>query len=142
MLTSGQNKVFAKLTASILFVCSGQKEEASASNSVPINDLKVILSLAREKYLEMVDSSLTSAASCLPVEQESTAAKTSGKKKKKQASRKTVFLYPLRAKRMQSQWKFVSKIVECFFFLCRHNERPPIIHQYHTVCDNEMPPPK
>uniref|UniRef100_A0A4W6C3M4 MDM2 binding protein n=1 Tax=Lates calcarifer TaxID=8187 RepID=A0A4W6C3M4_LATCA len=38
-----------------------QKEEASAATSVPVNDLKVILSLAREQYLKMIDSTLPSA---------------------------------------------------------------------------------
>ncbi|XP_070768501.1 mdm2-binding protein [Enoplosus armatus] len=55
-----------------------QKEEASAPTSIPINDLKVILSLAREQYLKMIDSTLPSAASCLTGEQEGTAAKNSG----------------------------------------------------------------
>ncbi|XP_037640630.1 mdm2-binding protein [Sebastes umbrosus] len=55
-----------------------QKEEASASTSIPVNDLKVILSLAREQYLKMIDSTLPSAATCLTDDQESTAAKASG----------------------------------------------------------------
>ncbi|XP_035861764.1 mdm2-binding protein isoform X2 [Sander lucioperca] len=55
-----------------------QKEEASASPSIPVNDLKVILSLAREQYLKMTDSTLPSAATCLTDKQESTAAKNSG----------------------------------------------------------------
>ncbi|XP_018541379.1 mdm2-binding protein isoform X2 [Lates calcarifer] len=49
---------------------SGQKEEASAATSVPVNDLKVILSLAREQYLKMIDSTLPSAATCLKDGQE------------------------------------------------------------------------
>ncbi|XP_034729297.1 mdm2-binding protein [Etheostoma cragini] len=55
-----------------------QKEEASASPSIPVNDLKVLLSLAREQYLKMTDSTLPSAATCLTDKQESTAAKNSG----------------------------------------------------------------
>ncbi|KAI3360854.1 hypothetical protein L3Q82_013074 [Scortum barcoo] len=55
-----------------------QKEEASGSTSIPSNDLKVILNLAREQYLKMIDSTLPSAATCLTDEQESTAAKNSG----------------------------------------------------------------
>ncbi|XP_040899340.1 mdm2-binding protein [Toxotes jaculatrix] len=47
-----------------------QKEEASASSSIPINDLKVILNLAREQYLKMIDSTLPSVAACLTYEQE------------------------------------------------------------------------
>ncbi|XP_023265041.1 mdm2-binding protein isoform X3 [Seriola lalandi dorsalis] len=47
-----------------------QKEEASASTSIPVNDLKVILSLAREQYLKMIDSTLPSADTCLTHEQE------------------------------------------------------------------------
>ncbi|XP_032374786.1 mdm2-binding protein [Etheostoma spectabile] len=55
-----------------------RKEELSASPSIPVNDLKVILSLAREQYLKMTDSTLPSAATCLTDKQESTAAKNSG----------------------------------------------------------------
>ncbi|XP_074510299.1 mdm2-binding protein [Sebastes fasciatus] len=55
-----------------------QKEEASASTSIPVNDLKVILSLAREQYLKVIDSTLPSAATCLTDDQESTAANASG----------------------------------------------------------------
>nr|XP_020464066.1 mdm2-binding protein [Monopterus albus] len=47
-----------------------QKEEASASASVPINDLKLILNLAREQYLKMIDSTLPSASGCLANEHE------------------------------------------------------------------------
>ncbi|XP_049440741.1 mdm2-binding protein [Epinephelus fuscoguttatus] len=54
-----------------------QKEEASASTSIPINDLKVILSLAREQYLKMIDSTLPSAVTCVMDEPESKAAKNS-----------------------------------------------------------------
>ncbi|XP_042280575.1 mdm2-binding protein [Thunnus maccoyii] len=55
-----------------------QKEEASSSISIPVNDLKVILSLAREQYLKMIDSTLPSAAPCLTHDQESSATKNSG----------------------------------------------------------------
>uniref|UniRef100_A0A8C2X557 MDM2 binding protein n=1 Tax=Cyclopterus lumpus TaxID=8103 RepID=A0A8C2X557_CYCLU len=54
------------------------KEEASASTSIPINDLKVILSLAREQYLKMIDSTLPPATTCLTDDEEGTPAKTSG----------------------------------------------------------------
>ncbi|XP_026148717.1 mdm2-binding protein isoform X2 [Mastacembelus armatus] len=47
-----------------------QKEEASASTSIPISDLKAILNLAREQYLKMIDSALPPAATCLEDEQE------------------------------------------------------------------------
>lgn len=39
---------------------SGRKREASASTSIPVNDLKAILSLAREQYLKMADTALPS----------------------------------------------------------------------------------
>ncbi|KAM7420437.1 hypothetical protein PAMA_014926 [Pampus argenteus] len=55
-----------------------QKEEASASTSIPVNDLKVILSLAREQYLKMIDSTLPSAAPFLAGDQESLVTKKSG----------------------------------------------------------------
>ncbi|KAK1895213.1 Mdm2-binding protein [Dissostichus eleginoides] len=54
-----------------------QKEEASGSTSVPVNDLKVILSVAREQYLKMTDSTLPNAATCLTDAPESKAAKSS-----------------------------------------------------------------
>ncbi|KAF3839989.1 hypothetical protein F7725_018706 [Dissostichus mawsoni] len=54
-----------------------QKEEASGSTSVPVNDLKVILSVAREQYLKMTDSTLPNAATCLTDAQESKAPKSS-----------------------------------------------------------------
>ncbi|KAM4581566.1 mdm2-binding protein [Odontesthes bonariensis] len=41
------------------------KEGASASNSVPVSDLKAILNLARQQYLRMADSTLPTAADCL-----------------------------------------------------------------------------
>nr|XP_046255779.1 mdm2-binding protein [Scatophagus argus] len=55
-----------------------QKEESSASTSIPVNDLKAILSLAREQYLKKFDSTLPSAASCLTDGQEIAAAKDAG----------------------------------------------------------------
>ncbi|XP_029307426.1 LOW QUALITY PROTEIN: mdm2-binding protein [Cottoperca gobio] len=55
-----------------------QKEAASASTSIPVNDLKVVLSLAREQYLKMIDSTLPSAASCLTEERESADSEHSG----------------------------------------------------------------
>uniref|UniRef100_A0AAQ4NYF4 MDM2 binding protein n=1 Tax=Gasterosteus aculeatus aculeatus TaxID=481459 RepID=A0AAQ4NYF4_GASAC len=59
-----------------------RKEAASASNSIPVNDLKVIVGLARKHYLKMIDSTLPSAATCLTDVQESTAAKNSRTHKK------------------------------------------------------------
>ncbi|XP_068425642.1 mdm2-binding protein isoform X2 [Clinocottus analis] len=62
-----------------------EEDGASSSTSITVNDLKVILSLAREQYLKVVDSSLPSASTCLTDEEEeeeeeedSTAAKDSG----------------------------------------------------------------
>lgn len=48
-----------------VIVWPGQKEEASGSPLIPVNDLKAILNLAREQYLKMFDSTLPSAATCL-----------------------------------------------------------------------------
>lgn len=70
-------------------MCLGRKEAASASNSIPVNDLKVIVGLARKQYLKMIDSTLPSAATCLTDVQESTAAKNSRTHKKT-----TVFPHP------------------------------------------------
>ncbi|XP_041648354.1 mdm2-binding protein isoform X2 [Cheilinus undulatus] len=55
-----------------------QKEEVSASTTIPVNDLKLILSLAREQYLKMIDAKLLSAATCLTDEQESKMNKNPG----------------------------------------------------------------
>lgn len=57
----------------------GQKEELSGSNSVPASELKEILNLARKQYLQMMDSSLPSAASCL-ARHDVTASSNSGNK--------------------------------------------------------------
>ncbi|XP_041798736.1 mdm2-binding protein isoform X2 [Chelmon rostratus] len=54
------------------------RRKQEASTSIPVNDLMVILSVAREQYLKMIDSPLPSAATCLTDRQESTAAKNSG----------------------------------------------------------------
>ncbi|KAF7665964.1 hypothetical protein LDENG_00125980 [Lucifuga dentata] len=60
-----------------LFVCPGRQEEVSATTTLLINDLKVLLSLARERCVKMTDSTLPSAASWLTENQENSA-KTSG----------------------------------------------------------------
>ncbi|XP_034554207.1 mdm2-binding protein isoform X2 [Notolabrus celidotus] len=52
-----------------------RREEASASTLIPVNDLKVILSLAREQYLKMIDSTLPTVATTLTDEEDSTDAK-------------------------------------------------------------------
>ncbi|XP_022067401.2 mdm2-binding protein isoform X1 [Acanthochromis polyacanthus] len=49
-----------------------QKDEASASTSIHVNNLKAVLNLAREQYLKMVDSTLSTAAACLTKRQAST----------------------------------------------------------------------
>ncbi|KAM4633825.1 mdm2-binding protein [Polymixia lowei] len=57
--------------------CLRRRVEAPTSATIPVNDLKVLLSLAREQYLKMNDATLPSAASCLPGDQENTASRTS-----------------------------------------------------------------
>lgn len=61
------------------FVCPGQKEEISGSNSVPASELKEILNLARTQYLKMMDSSLPPAVSYL-ARHDVTASSNLGKK--------------------------------------------------------------
>ncbi|KAM3873426.1 mdm2-binding protein [Diretmus argenteus] len=61
----------------VLKECLRQREEASTPATIPVNDLKVILNLAREQYLKMMDSTLPCAASFLLEDQEKTASKTS-----------------------------------------------------------------
>uniref|UniRef100_UPI003AAFB71C mdm2-binding protein n=1 Tax=Centroberyx gerrardi TaxID=166262 RepID=UPI003AAFB71C len=62
----------------VLKECLRRRVEASTPATIPVNDLKVLLSLAREQYLKMTDSSLPSAAPCLMEDQKTTASKTSG----------------------------------------------------------------
>lgn len=76
-------------------VCPEQKEETSSSASIPVNDLKTILSLAREQYLKMIDSTLPSAASCLTDRLENTAAVDPSKKET--VDKPAVFSHPLKA---------------------------------------------
>uniref|UniRef100_A0A3B5MBK9 Uncharacterized protein n=1 Tax=Xiphophorus couchianus TaxID=32473 RepID=A0A3B5MBK9_9TELE len=59
----------AQVQALVLKEYLRQKEETSASCSVPVNDLKAILNLAREQYLKMFDSILPIAEKCLTNEQ-------------------------------------------------------------------------
>ncbi|KAK2844329.1 hypothetical protein Q5P01_010988 [Channa striata] len=54
-----------------------QKGEASPTASIPINDLNVILSLAREQCLKMIDATLPTAATCLTAKNSDTQTFTS-----------------------------------------------------------------
>ncbi|XP_030012832.1 mdm2-binding protein [Sphaeramia orbicularis] len=47
-----------------------RRREAANSSPLPVTDLMVILNLAREQYLKVIDSTLPSAASCLTDSQE------------------------------------------------------------------------
>ncbi|XP_069549320.1 mdm2-binding protein [Brachyistius frenatus] len=60
-----REKKVARVQTLLLKEYLRQKEEASGSTSIPINELKVILSLAREQYLKTVDATLPFAATCL-----------------------------------------------------------------------------
>lgn len=46
-------------------LCAGEREETPGSTSVPVHELMAILNAARKQYLEVIDSSLPSVASCL-----------------------------------------------------------------------------
>ncbi|KAM4735317.1 mdm2-binding protein isoform 2-T2 [Anableps anableps] len=59
----------AQVQALVLKEYLKQKEETSALCSVPVNDLKALLNLAREQYLKMFDSTLPSAEKYLRNEQ-------------------------------------------------------------------------
>ncbi|XP_029927325.1 mdm2-binding protein [Myripristis murdjan] len=60
----------------VLKECLRRRVEASSQASIPVNDLKVLLSLAREQYLKMTESALPSAAPCLMEDPDNTASKT------------------------------------------------------------------
>ena len=69
----------------VLLVCSGRRLAGSQTpNTVPVNDLRALLSLAREQYLQIHQPGPPSAAPCLPEEQQNqvnpstTATKASG----------------------------------------------------------------
>lgn len=89
------NLIFCQNDNQLLFVCPGQKEETSGSTSIPVNDLKTILSLAREQYLKMIDSTLPSPASCLTDRLENTAA--TNPSKKETIHKPAVFSHPFKA---------------------------------------------
>uniref|UniRef100_A0A3Q3GFX6 MDM2 binding protein n=1 Tax=Labrus bergylta TaxID=56723 RepID=A0A3Q3GFX6_9LABR len=57
-----REKKVTQVQALVLKEYLRRKEEASASTLIPVNDLKVILSLAREQYLKMIDAKLPSAS--------------------------------------------------------------------------------
>ncbi|KAM8870363.1 mdm2-binding protein [Spinachia spinachia] len=73
----GREKKVTRVQTLVVKEYLRQKEAALASNSIPVNDLKVILGLARKQYLKMIDSTLPSAASCLTHAEENTAARNS-----------------------------------------------------------------
>ncbi|XP_056142591.1 mdm2-binding protein [Lampris incognitus] len=54
-----------------------RRGEASSPATIPVNDLKVLLNLARDQYLKMKESTLPFAAPCLPEDQENKVSKTS-----------------------------------------------------------------
>ncbi|XP_034031115.1 mdm2-binding protein isoform X2 [Thalassophryne amazonica] len=54
------------------------RRKKDASTTIPVNDLKVLLNLAREQYLKMTDSSLSPSASCLTDDQKRATSENSG----------------------------------------------------------------
>uniref|UniRef100_A0A667YB26 MDM2 binding protein n=1 Tax=Myripristis murdjan TaxID=586833 RepID=A0A667YB26_9TELE len=70
----------------VLKECLRRRVEASSQASIPVNDLKVLLSLAREQYLKMTESALPSAAPCLMEDPDNTASKTPGRSVSSQQS--------------------------------------------------------
>ncbi|KAJ8291052.1 hypothetical protein GJAV_G00020840 [Gymnothorax javanicus] len=60
-----RERKLARVQMLALKECLRRREEGQKSASVPVNDLKVLLSLAREQYLQMHDSRLPKAAPLL-----------------------------------------------------------------------------
>ncbi|KAI7806928.1 mdm2-binding protein isoform X1 [Triplophysa rosa] len=60
----------AKVQTLVLKECSRRREEAQKPAAVPVNELKALLSLAREQYLQMHDSTLPRASECTSLEKE------------------------------------------------------------------------
>ncbi|XP_041758466.2 mdm2-binding protein [Coregonus clupeaformis] len=58
-----RERKLAKVQTLVLKECLRRREEADKPASIPVNDLKVLLSLAREQYLKMHDSALPKASS-------------------------------------------------------------------------------
>lgn len=58
----------------------GRREEAQKSAAIPVNELKALLNLAREQYLQMHDSTLSRASErmCLEKEKRTSSSNTSG----------------------------------------------------------------
>lgn len=68
-----------RLDRSYVYACVRAGEREEASGSVPVHELKAILNVARKQYLEMIDSTLPSVASCLTERLEEAASSGSGK---------------------------------------------------------------
>lgn len=60
----------------------GRREEAQKSAAIPMNELKALLNLAREQYLQMHDSTLSrvSERMCLEKGNRTSSSNTSGEK--------------------------------------------------------------
>lgn len=58
-------------------VWTGRREEAQKPSGVPLNDLRVLLRLAKEQYLKM-QTAMQPRVSCVPVEKENHTSVTAG----------------------------------------------------------------
>ncbi|XP_036791448.1 mdm2-binding protein isoform X6 [Oncorhynchus mykiss] len=60
-----RERKLAEVQTLVLKECLRRREEAEKPASIPVNDLKILLSLAREQYLKMHDSTLPKASTLL-----------------------------------------------------------------------------
>uniref|UniRef100_A0A672LNQ3 MDM2 binding protein n=1 Tax=Sinocyclocheilus grahami TaxID=75366 RepID=A0A672LNQ3_SINGR len=74
-----RERKLAKVQTLVLKECCRRREEAQKSAAIPVNELKALLNLAREQYLQMHDSTLSRASErmCLEKENRTSSSNTS-----------------------------------------------------------------
>ncbi|XP_016337692.1 mdm2-binding protein-like isoform X3 [Sinocyclocheilus anshuiensis] len=65
-----RERKLAKVQTLVLKECCRRREEAQKSAAIPVNELKALLNLAREQYLQIHDSTLSRASECMCLEKE------------------------------------------------------------------------
>ncbi|XP_059423523.1 mdm2-binding protein isoform X1 [Carassius carassius] len=65
-----RERKLAKVQTLVLKECCRRREEAQKSAAIPVNELKALLNLAREQYLQMHDSTLSRASERMCLEKE------------------------------------------------------------------------
>ncbi|KAL0963376.1 hypothetical protein UPYG_G00305560 [Umbra pygmaea] len=81
-----RERKLTKVQTLVIKECLRRRKEAEKPASIPVNDLKVLLSLAREQFLRMHDSTLPEASSLRRVEKENDTVKATDFQKHSQCS--------------------------------------------------------